>query len=1043
MFNLKIYKSGNGFLGKIDTSSINSINSKKDVLFIVILDVSGSMGQLVPRFVNTILPKVLQNLNISKEIKLITFSDESHLYNGDSNFFKILRIQSEGSTYMSNSFKFLNDILNLSPTESLRLLTISDGELDDQKETVLNASEICEKYKHSFKINSQAIRLYTSSSEPDTRGLSSMLQFNSTNEAKLLDVDGFSDVNDIINRVSDLFKNDGLDYNLCLKSSEKIFLENPWDEGSDVFKLINGENIFWMKKVPEKIIIGNEFNYENVNIEKCENLTIENYKNILDNKIKYFYQKLKILKVVNTKIAAQEMNKIVEYFENFENVLNLQKIEDEKNLNVIDKFKISNRAFLLKKLIEKRNSSISHKMKEIKNDDKVSELNSKQLADFLRNLDINKDSKKLSKRGFNEGINFDELARKEVLNMSKHIEEINNIDDSTHSVSFYSTSTTLEGIKTVCELTKDIETFENFTAIDIIKLINIVGIGCDAPIGNYTDPMTYRLSDIYIGCYISLSDILTASEYNGGQNNLVDFNTQKKIVNVVPFFDDSRIHHFLLKYAPKLLEYTASIGMRRLLIEVQYSYEFLIESGIWKFSEVLNNNRSEGAINIYCKLIKDYEIASNGHYDYLINIILRQMENYKKYPLDEMNKMHIFLNDNSIVNMTCVFINLIKNNHMEILPKICRELFCHGVHKVVNKLIKKSEDHENFIKKYLEELLEINYEKNGNKLPELYKENNINEYYDNYSINLEKLNKFYEISFRCLFIPFTPFYLQAAIQEDKKSAFANLPEFNEENIKKYLKIEYDFNYFKLFAVIQAFLYRTNDERLDLKTKTMKIIDINNYENSDKMVKNLVRDLYKKNFEERLKKQIKYEIELLENNLVELLIKTKDLEEFSNLIKFGLSKGNKTCKIENVSNSGYVKLKNRLSNSIEEIPELLKKIAILVTGHYKEKIVFNNGNCIRDISNFKTTVCKIDKNYWEKLVAYVKSKFRYIYRNLPNRHGHSNEKPSFWALGFSSIEEMFKIVSNEKVENYKKIHTNCCGLDHGNIKLNKKRKRNNN
>ena len=175
-------------------------------------------------------------------------------------------------------------------------------------------------------------------------------------------------------------------------------------------------------------------------------------------------------------------------------------------------------------------------MKEIKNDDKVSELNSKQLADFLRNLDINKDTKKLSKRGFNEGINFDELARKEVLNMSKHIEEINNIDDSTHSVSFYSTSTTLEGIKTVCELTKDIETFENFTAIDIIKLINIVGIGCDAPIGNYTDPMTYRLSDIYIGCYISLSDILTASEYNGGQNNLVDFNTQKKIVNVIPFF---------------------------------------------------------------------------------------------------------------------------------------------------------------------------------------------------------------------------------------------------------------------------------------------------------------------------------------------------------------------------------------------------------------------------------------------------------------------------------------------------------------------------
>ena len=206
MFNLKIYKSGKGFLGKINTSLINSVNTKKEILFIVILDVSGSMGELVPRFVNTILPKVLQNLNISNDIKLITFSEESRLYNGDADFYKNLRIHSEGCTNMSNSFNFLIDILNTSQNESLRLLTISDGELDDQKETVLKASEICEIYKKSFKINSQAIRLYTSTSEPDTRGLSSMLQFNSTNEPKLLDVDGFSDVNDIINKICDLFK---------------------------------------------------------------------------------------------------------------------------------------------------------------------------------------------------------------------------------------------------------------------------------------------------------------------------------------------------------------------------------------------------------------------------------------------------------------------------------------------------------------------------------------------------------------------------------------------------------------------------------------------------------------------------------------------------------------------------------------------------------------------------------------------------------------------------------------------------------------------
>ncbi len=167
--------------------------------------------------------------------------------------------------------------------------------------------------------------------------------------------------------------------------------------------------------------------------------------------------------------------------------------------------------------------------------------------------------------------------------MLNHIKELDDIDDSNHNVSFYSTSTTLDGIKSVCELAKDQSVLENLTAIDIIKLLNIVGVGCNAPVGDYTDPMQYRLTDIYIGCYVSLSDMLTASEFNGGKDNLVDFNTKKMISNVIPFYDDIRIHKFLLNYAPKLLEYTASIGMRRLLIEVPYTYEFLIESGIWNF----------------------------------------------------------------------------------------------------------------------------------------------------------------------------------------------------------------------------------------------------------------------------------------------------------------------------------------------------------------------------------------------------------------------------------------------------------------------------
>ena len=794
-------------------------------------------------------------------------------------------------------------------------------------------------------------------------------------------------------------------------------------------RLINGENIFWLNKLPDKVELFNINNniLNEIKIEICENITIKNYQNILDNKIKFFYQKLKVLKVVNTVEASIEINKIINYFDTFENMLNLQNIDNEVVLKDSEKYKISNRAFLLKKLIQKRNISISHKMKEIQNNDKVSQLNAKQLADFLRNLDLNKESKSLARRGLKESIDFDSIARNEVLNMMNHIQELNDIDDSNHNVSFYSASTTLEGIKSLCELAQDNSVLNSMTAIDIIKLLNIVGVGCEAPIGDYTDPMQYRLSDIYIGCYVSLSDILTASEFNGGKDNLVDFNTKKIITNVIPFYDDIRIHNFLIQYAPKLLEYTASIGMRRLLIEVPYTYEFLIEAGIWKFSEVLNNNRSEAAINIYTKLIQNYEIASKGHYDFLINIVLKQADYYKKNPSSERNNYHIYLNDNSIVNMTSVFLSLLQKNETEVIKKMCRELFCHGVHKVVNKLIKKNENKNEFIKTYIEELLGINYEKFGNDLPELFEENQINDFHDKYNINMDKLNEFYKISFRSMFIPMTPLYLNATLQQDKKKAFEELPLYNEENILKALGINFDLNHFKLFAVIQAFLFRTNEERIDTKEKIMKIIDIGNYDLAEKMVKDYVKTLYRENYDERLNMQKKTENEMLENELIDKMEKSDTMEEYVKLIKEGIKRGVRTCKMDGISNSVFIKLKKDLIENGENIPLINTKIAVLVLGYYKEEKVFNNGNIYRGFMDFKDVICNKDEQYWNKLYKYISKKRRHVYRELENRQGHSNDKPSYWALGYKSIEEMFNTISKVEIEEYKKVHSQCCGL----------------
>ncbi|OUM61939.1 hypothetical protein PIROE2DRAFT_11904 [Piromyces sp. E2] len=822
---LKAYKSDEGYIGKIDASEI-TFKSRAEVKFIVILDQSESMGDSVQIFVNIILPRILIKLGMENvDIHLITFSNSSEMYTGNMTFFENLYIYEQGCTYMKHAVKNLEVLLKqlIIPNhkQNIRILTISDGDIFDQPDTLNLASKLFLNIKKYFTINSQAVRFFTSSDEPDTRALSSMLQFNTLFTPQLIDLNADSNYEDIAETIANLYRHDGMNFKVTLKTSQKIFKENPWNPSENSIDLFEGENVIWMDRLPEEVYIrseidGTEFDCD-IPVQICEELTVNNYRNILDKKIEFFMRKLKVLKIVNTQNSIDEMKTIIKYFERFEKFLQCNR----KHLNDIDHIYIKNRVRLLKNNIQKRDLYITNKMKEIQNNDRVNQLNSRQLADFLRNIDINKDGKSLSRRGMTKGLDFDIEARKEVLAMAEHLDEIKDIDDSTHYVSFYSTATTLEGIKSVCELADDQDILAEASAIDIIKLLNIVGIGCDSYIGNYTDPMIYRIKEVYLGCYVSLSDVLIASEYNGGKNNLVDYNTRRTIVNVIPVFEDQRIQQFLLKYAPKLLEYTASIGMRRVLVEVPYTYEFTIESGILKL-------------------------------------------------------------------------------------------------------------------------------------------------------------------------------------------------------------------FKAFAIVQAFLYKNNENRMNTETQTMTIIDIENFDEADRMVRNYVSRRFKHEFEHRFSAQQKLEINILEDELVLTMLTCNNLEEFKNGFQNGLTRGNTSVVIKSDTSLVFLKLKNELEYNykIANYPLLFEKVCIILFGRdANDQVVWNNGNICKKFNKvFNTILKETDSERYDLIYNMYRKRNIHIYRPYTcNRHGHSNDKPSFWALGYKTIEEMFSSVSKEEIDEYKSIHIGCCGL----------------
>ena len=67
------------------------------------------------------------------------------------------------------------------------------------------ASQFYEKVKEKFRINSQAIRYFTSSAQPDIMALASILQLNTVNEATLIDINYNDSYIESAKKISELF----------------------------------------------------------------------------------------------------------------------------------------------------------------------------------------------------------------------------------------------------------------------------------------------------------------------------------------------------------------------------------------------------------------------------------------------------------------------------------------------------------------------------------------------------------------------------------------------------------------------------------------------------------------------------------------------------------------------------------------------------------------------------------------------------------------------------------------------------------------------
>lgn len=282
---------------------------------IVVLDRSLSMGDQARRLSNDVIPEILKKMlyDDKKIINFVTFDSIGDSFTATVNQTRTLPITCRGCTNMSTAVVIVQKIFEtLDPSKPVRLLTISDGIIDDRDETEKTANDLYNFLEgKNFSINSQAVRFFTSANQPDTTALCSLLRLNNVTKSTLLDL-CVRETNDVIaTKIADLF-DDGFSGSQVLKSKDKNMLKNPWDrEPTDSLRLMPGANVFWVLGIPES-----DFELEDEVIVKVmqPQLSITEFQIIMEEKMEHIIDHMKILKIIETTEASETLTRILRYF---------------------------------------------------------------------------------------------------------------------------------------------------------------------------------------------------------------------------------------------------------------------------------------------------------------------------------------------------------------------------------------------------------------------------------------------------------------------------------------------------------------------------------------------------------------------------------------------------------------------------------------------------------------------------------------------------------------------------------------------------------
>lgn len=455
---------------------------------IVLFDVSASMGRYID-VIHGALKNLIKEFKLD-QVMIVTFGERATQYAFSWKTINNWRCPTaEGSTRMLDAARLALTNTNGGLTQ---FMVISDGQVHDLKEhtnwgnSVRNQDWLLRFIQtHPAPLGTIQAAGMRISKDGDTQAVSCFFKFHNHSTCAPMLLDSAYSESDIQIGLLQMFENFKQGCNVSqIKITGTVAIDcvSPLQETISV-----GQNQIFIAR--GDVLVNNRA-IANVDQPRLPVERVEQY-------LEDLARRIRTLKVLGSTVDVKRVNAFV----NSIGSVVLQPNDE------VHGFRGQVRAVM--RNAQSRYKTMIIEIQQLLNLNNVDRLNAQQQADFLRNVDSSTATgRRLAKRHA-EADDPETLIRTAIGKIMNGFKDDRN--QSNGSSSFLSLASTGEILQdAVAEFRLNQDAYENLSVTDLLRCIGAVGIAFTASIGDYPDPWSFRVKDVWFGQYLAQPDLVNA-----------------------------------------------------------------------------------------------------------------------------------------------------------------------------------------------------------------------------------------------------------------------------------------------------------------------------------------------------------------------------------------------------------------------------------------------------------------------------------------------------------------------------------------------------